>query len=208
MARAGPESLFPMDELSLFGFAEVLPHVPRLATAPARDRGARSRRRRPDAGADHRRAGLRAAAAAPPAPACRCCACTTSRRRSGRGGPAAPRGWPAIVDHLLALLPFEPPYFERLRPRLQLRRPSDPRGGADAATARASAGATALPPMRRCCACCPAAGAARSPSICRVLGQRRATCSGSSCRGCGSCCRRSAIWRRRCAAGRRLAACR
>ena len=39
MAERGLVSLFPMEELSLIGFAEILPHLPRLAASPAPHRG-------------------------------------------------------------------------------------------------------------------------------------------------------------------------
>ncbi len=90
MAERGLDSLFPMDELSLIGFTEILPHLPRLARR-LRETVARDPRRRPLPRADDRFAGFRAAPAAPARAACRCCACTTSRRRSGPGASSARR---------------------------------------------------------------------------------------------------------------------
>jgi lipid-A-disaccharide synthase len=111
MAAHGLASLFPIAELSLMGFLEVLPHLPRLARR------------------------LRQTAAA--AIACRPDLVVTIDapdfnmrlidRLAGRGIPllhyVAPTVWAwragrvrhfvGRVDRLLALLPFEPPYFER-----------------------------------------------------------------------------------------------
>ncbi len=34
-----------------------------------------------------------------------------SPRRSGHGARVVPRKWREVIDHVLALLPFEPPYM-------------------------------------------------------------------------------------------------
>ena len=106
------DSLFPMDELSLIGFTEVLPHVPHLARPAAPDRPEIDRRR-PDLvltidspgfalRLQHRLRRLpllRIHYVAPQVWAWR--------------ASSAPRGLPGDLDHLLALLPFEPAFFER-----------------------------------------------------------------------------------------------
>ncbi len=111
MAAEGLDSLFPMDELSVMGLVEVLPHLRRI----------------------HRRIGKTAAAARTARPDALVTidspefTLRVSRRLKGCGFPlihcVAPsvwawRPWRArqlaqFLDLLLALLPFEPPYFER-----------------------------------------------------------------------------------------------
>jgi lipid-A-disaccharide synthase len=111
MREQGLASLFPMDELSLFGIGEVLPHLPRLARRlrqTAREIG----RRRPDLVLTIDAPGF---------------ALRLQRRLHGlpllRVHYVAPQVWAwragraarltRDLDHLLALLPFEPAYFER-----------------------------------------------------------------------------------------------
>jgi lipid-A-disaccharide synthase len=112
MAAEGLESLFPMEELSLFGLLEVLPHV-------------RSLRRRLNQTAE-------AIAAARPDVVVTIDSPGFNRRLATRLKPlgltlvhyVAPTVWAwrpkraekfaAIFDHLLALLPFEPPWFTRV----------------------------------------------------------------------------------------------
>ncbi|RDD62126.1 lipid-A-disaccharide synthase [Ferruginivarius sediminum] len=111
MAREGLQSLFPMEELAVMGLAEVVPHLRRIlrrlreVVAAVRTSGA-------DAVVtiDSPSFGLR-----------------VLKRLSGIRRPrihyVAPQVWAwkpwrakqmaGCVDHLLALLPFEPPIFER-----------------------------------------------------------------------------------------------
>lgn len=110
MQGQGLDSLFPMQELSLMGFTEVLPHVPRLLRRLSATRK-EILRQRPDmvltidspSFSLRLQRGLRG----------------QSLRRvhyvapqvwAWRRGRAAKLG--AKIDHLLALLPFEPPFFE------------------------------------------------------------------------------------------------
>jgi lipid-A-disaccharide synthase len=111
MQAAGMSSRFPIEELSLMGLAEVLPHLPRLMR---RLRGLEQaiRAARPAAlvTIDAPSFGLR-----------------LQRRLGGSGIPrihyVAPQVWAwrpgraktlaRSLDHLLALLPFEPPFFAR-----------------------------------------------------------------------------------------------
>jgi lipid-A-disaccharide synthase len=111
MREQGLKSLFPMDELSLFGFAEVLPHLPRLA-GRLRQTAAEIARRQPDLVLTIDAPGF---------------ALRLQRRLSRlpllRVHYVAPQVWAwragratqltRNLDHLLALLPFEPAYFER-----------------------------------------------------------------------------------------------
>jgi lipid-A-disaccharide synthase len=111
MQAQGLNSLFPMSELSVMGISEVLPHLPRLLqriseTVRAIDQA------KPDAliTIDAPDFSLRVA-----------------KKLKGRGIPlihyVAPSVWvwkpkrakriAAFLDHLLTLLPFEPPYFEK-----------------------------------------------------------------------------------------------
>ncbi len=111
MKDQGLDSLFPMDELSLMGFTEVLPHVPRLWR-----RLAQTRReivgRRPDMTLtidspgfslrlQQRLGGMRLIRVHYVAP----------QVWAWRQGRAATLG--TKIDHLLTLLPFEPPFFQR-----------------------------------------------------------------------------------------------
>ena len=79
-----------------------------------------------------------------------CRSSITSRRWCGRGAPGRARRMARWYDHLMALLPFEPPYFDAVGLVLRLCRPS---GGRErrrsAATARRSAAATASRPTRQ-----------------------------------------------------------
>ena len=110
MEAEGLRSLFPMAELSLMGLAEVAPRVPAL-------------RRRLREGEQHARSASPDVLVTIDAPAF-----NFRLARRLRGSPApivhyvAPQVWAwgagraariaPILDHLLALLPFEPPLFE------------------------------------------------------------------------------------------------
>ncbi|MCH8098372.1 MAG: lipid-A-disaccharide synthase [Proteobacteria bacterium] len=110
MAREGLDSLFPIGELSLMGLAEILPHLPRLLRRLG-ETAAEVARLRPRAVVtiDSPEFSFRVA-----------------RRIAHLGIPrvhyVAPQVWAwrkgrarklsGTVDRLMALLPFEPPYFE------------------------------------------------------------------------------------------------
>ena len=110
MLREGLDSLFPMGELSLMGLAEILPHLPRLLRRLG-ETAAEVARLRPRVVVtiDSPEFSFRVA-----------------RRIADLGIPrvhyVAPQVWAwragrarklaGTVDHLMALLPFEPPYFE------------------------------------------------------------------------------------------------
>lgn len=110
MAAAGLESLFDIDELAVMGLIEVLPKIP-LVYRRVRQTAAAARDCKPDAlvTIDSPSFSLE-----------------VSQRLKGQGFPlihyVAPSVWAwkawrarqmaGYLDHLLALLPFEPPYFE------------------------------------------------------------------------------------------------
>jgi lipid-A-disaccharide synthase len=110
MAEQGLDSLFPMAELSLFGMWEILPHIPNVIRR-IRDTAGAIRRARPDAVLTIDSPAFSFAVA---------------KRVAGLGMPLihlnAPKVWAyrpgrarrvaRHYDHLLALLPFEPPYFQ------------------------------------------------------------------------------------------------
>ena len=113
MMAEGLVSLFPMAELTLFGIFELLPHLPNLIRRIDQT-VAEIIRIRPDAvvGIDSPGFTVRVAkkvrAAAPAIPLIHYVAPTVWAWKPKRATKYA-----AIYDHLLAVLPFEPPYFER-----------------------------------------------------------------------------------------------
>ncbi|WP_434618840.1 lipid-A-disaccharide synthase [Azospirillum sp. B2RO_4] len=113
MTAEGLISLFPMSELTLFGIFELLPHLPNLIRRIDQT-VAEIIRIRPDAvvGIDSPGFTVRVAkkvrAAAPSIPLIHYVAPTVWAWKPKRAAKYA-----AIYDHLLAVLPFEPPYFER-----------------------------------------------------------------------------------------------
>ncbi len=114
MAGEGLHSLFPMDELSLMGAAEIVPHIPRLLRR-IHDTARAICTARPDA------------VVTIDAPAFTFRVAKRVRRQDAGGiitlvHYVAPQVWAwkrgrarevaGYLDHLMALLPFEPPYFE------------------------------------------------------------------------------------------------
>ncbi|NQU56580.1 MAG: lipid-A-disaccharide synthase, partial [Rhodospirillales bacterium] len=111
MAEQGLESLFPMQELSLMGLAEILPHLPRLL------------RRINQTVADVVRQQPQVLLTIDAPGFC----FRVARKLKGRNIKlvhyVAPSVWAwkpgrakkvsTFLDHLLTLLPFEPPYFQR-----------------------------------------------------------------------------------------------
>lgn len=113
MAAEGLETLVPQKELALFGVFELLPHLPNLLRRMDQT-VAEIVRLRPDAviGIDSPgftvRVAKRVRRAAPGIPLIHYVAPTVWAWKPGRA-----RKYARIYDHLLVLLPFEPPYFER-----------------------------------------------------------------------------------------------
>jgi lipid-A-disaccharide synthase len=111
MAEQGLSSQYPMEELSVMGFAEVVPHLPRLHRR-LRQTAAEIARRRPElvVTIDSPGFSLRLQR-------------RLRRLATKRIHYVAPQVWAwrqdrasklaRDLDHLLALLPFEPPFFER-----------------------------------------------------------------------------------------------
>jgi len=111
MTAQGLDSLFPIRELALMGFAEVLPHLPRLIRR-LNETADTVRRTRPDVVVTIDSPGF---------------TFRLAKRLRGAGIPVvhyvAPQVWAwkperaaelkDFVDHLMTLLPFEPPYFEK-----------------------------------------------------------------------------------------------
>ncbi len=112
MATQGLTSLFPLSDLAIFGIIEVIPHAPRIFRR-VRETAAAIEAMQPDV----------VLSIDVPAFAFR-----VLKRIAGKGYPlvhcVAPTVWAwrprrakmiaGFLDHLLALLPFEPPYFERV----------------------------------------------------------------------------------------------
>lgn len=112
MTAEGLESLFPMSEISVMGYLEVLPKIP-LLLARIRDTAEVANLLFPDVIVTIDSPGftLRVAArlAKLGAPRIHYVAPQVWAHRPGRAARIA-----AVLDHLLALFPFEPPYFERV----------------------------------------------------------------------------------------------
>ena len=110
MREQGLASLFPMEELSVMGIAEILPHLPRLLrrireTASAVDRAAPDLLVTIDSPDFTRRVARRLANRS--IPRVHYVAPTVWAWRPWRA-----RGFARDFSHLLVLLPFEPPWFE------------------------------------------------------------------------------------------------
>ncbi|MGH6953416.1 MAG: lipid-A-disaccharide synthase [Alphaproteobacteria bacterium] len=110
MAREGLDSLFPMSDLTLFGLVEVVSSIPRMLRRIG-ETVAAIRRLRPDAvvSIDIPGFAFRVMQRLEPGETLRIhyVAPSVWAYRPGRARKIA-----AFLDHLLALLPFEPPYFE------------------------------------------------------------------------------------------------
>jgi lipid-A-disaccharide synthase len=114
MREQGVESLVPLSELAVAGLAEILPHAPRLLRR-IRETVAAIRAMRPDAVVTIDSSGF-------------CWRVAHALRRRGETLPliayVAPMVWAwrpgramhmaRWYDHVLTLLPFEPPYFEKV----------------------------------------------------------------------------------------------
>jgi len=111
MQAQGLDSLFPMEELSLMGFTEVLPHVPKLMRRLAQTRKEIGRQQ-PDMALtiDAPSFSLRLQKQLD-GQALKRVHYVAPQVWAWRQGRAARLG--AKIDHLLALLPFEPPFFRR-----------------------------------------------------------------------------------------------
>ncbi len=115
MQALGLKSLFPMEHLSIVGFVEIIPHIPRLL-GYIKEAAYEIERLKPDV------------VVTIDAPAFNF-RVVERLRKDGYSGKiihyVAPSVWAykperarrvaAVYDHVLALLPFEPPYFEKAR---------------------------------------------------------------------------------------------
>ena len=195
MAREGLESLFPIEELSIIGLAAVVKDLPKILglikeTAIAVVEAAPDILVIIDSPDFTHRVARRVRAKDPRLPIVNYVSPSVWAWRPGRA-----RAMLRYVDHVLALLPFEPEAYRRLRgpPCSYVGHPlteqlSALRPNADEAVRRAS--------RRRCCWCCREAGAAKSATTWR--------CSARPSRGCRSrawrsnwCCRPCRICRKR-----------
>ena len=111
MAEQGLQSLFPMTDLALIGLVEVVPHIPRLLRR-LRETEEAIQRFRPHAVVTVDAPGFSFRLAARlhggGIPVIHYVAPTVWAWRPGRARRIAP-----LLHHLLVLLPFEPPWFER-----------------------------------------------------------------------------------------------
>jgi len=111
MRDRGLSPLFPMSELAHFGLLEVLPHI-RALKRRIDETAAEIVRTRPsvlvtiDSPGFTMRVAQRVRAAAPDIPLVHYVAPSVWAWKPGRA-----KKYAAVFDHLLALLPFEPPYF-------------------------------------------------------------------------------------------------
>ncbi|HEY4134197.1 MAG TPA: lipid-A-disaccharide synthase [Alphaproteobacteria bacterium] len=112
MAEEGLTSLFPTSDLAIFGIVEVIPHAPRIFRR-VRETVAAIRAFKPDVvlSIDVPAFAFRVLKRVKDdgVPLVHCVAPTVWAWRPGRAKVIA-----GFLDHLLALLPFEPPYFERV----------------------------------------------------------------------------------------------
>ncbi|MDE1147735.1 MAG: lipid-A-disaccharide synthase [Azospirillaceae bacterium] len=114
MKAQGLKSLFPMEELALFGLAELLPKLPSLLRRMKETEEAILEMKPAavvtiDAPDFCFRVARKVKKADPSIPLIHYVAPTVWAWRPGRAGKIA-----KFLDHLLALLPFEPPYFEKV----------------------------------------------------------------------------------------------
>ncbi|MHC8509610.1 MAG: lipid-A-disaccharide synthase [Rhodospirillales bacterium] len=113
MAAEGLKSLFPMSELAVMGLAEVAPRLPNLIariteTAAAAERTSLDALITIDAPDFCFRVAKRVKTGRPEVPIVHMVAPSVWAWRPGRAKKIA-----RFLDHVLCLLPFEPPYFER-----------------------------------------------------------------------------------------------
>jgi len=112
MAEQGLHSLFPISDLAIFGIVEVIPHAPRIFRR-VRETVAAIRAFKPDVvlSIDVPAFAFRVLKQLTDdqVPLVHCVAPTVWAWRPRRAKMIA-----GFLDHLLALLPFEPPYFERV----------------------------------------------------------------------------------------------
>lgn len=112
MQQLGFSSLFPMQELSLLGFLEIIPHIPKLLGC-IRQTGEDILAKKPDvvvtidAPAFNRRVAKWLKKRGATMPLVHYVAPSVWAYKPSRA-----RKMAALFDHILCLLPFEPPYFE------------------------------------------------------------------------------------------------
>ena len=173
MTAAGLDSLLPIDDFSIIGFSAIPRRLPRILQPHVHDgaRGAGAQAARRWSIIDSPGYTLWVARCVRIDSTARSRSSTTSRRRSGPGGPGGRRSMRRYIDHVLALLPFEPDVHRKLGgPPCSYVGPSADRGGR-ASSARTSRGRCAAAPTRRSCWRCRAAAAARSTRLAAIFGE-------------------------------------
>ena len=150
MAREGLASLFPIEELSIIGLAAVVQQLPKILRLIRETADAVTRPRRIFSSSSTVPTSPTASPGASAPAIRRSRSSTMSRRRSGRGGRAGRARCASYVDHVLALLPFEPEAYRRLRgpPCSYVGHPLiEQIAIAAARTPTSSSGATETPPV-------------------------------------------------------------
>ena len=175
MAREGLASLFPIEQLSIMGLAAVVKQLPMILrriseTADAVTQASPDVLVIIDSPDFTHRVARRVRARDPAIPIIDYVSPSVWAWRPGRA-----RAMPAYVDHVLALLPFEPEEYRKLRgpPCSYVGHPlieqiGTLRPGADEQKRRDE--------PRRCCWCCREAAAARSGITWRCSARRWACC--------------------------------
>ncbi len=193
MAREGLSSLFPIEELSIVGLSAVVLQLPKLLrlirqTTDAVIAAAPDILVIIDSPDFTHRVARKVRSQNPSIPIVDYVSPTVWAWRPGRA-----RAMVSYVDHVLALLPFEPAAYERLRgpPCSYVGHPLTEQVGLLGRTRMSSRAAT---PSRRCCWCCPAAAAARSGATWPCSARRWRACRPTASLS-RRCCRPCRIWR-------------
>ena len=176
MAREGLASLFPIEQLSIMGFAAVVKQLPMILrriseTAEAVTQASPDVLVIIDSPDFTHRVARRVRASDPAIPIVNYVSPSVWAWRPGRA-----RAMCAYVDHVLALLPFEPGEYRKLRgpPCSYVGHPLTKQIGTPAA--RSPTSRSAATRRRRCCWCCREAAAARSGITWRYSARRSACC--------------------------------
>ena len=176
MAREGLASLFPIEELSIMGFAAVVKQLPMILrrireTAEAVTQASPDILVIIDSPDFTHRVARRVRARDPSIPIIDYVSPSVWAWRPGRA-----RAMRAYVDHVLALLPFEPEAYRKLRgpPCSYVGHPLTEQIAS--AAARTPTSRSAATRRRRCCWCCREAAAARSGITWRCSARRWACC--------------------------------
>ena len=167
MRAEGIDSLVPLSDLAVIGVAEVLPRA-RVILRRVRETVAAVQKLRPDIVVTIDSSGFswriaqRLRRRGEKLPLVHFVAPMVWAWRAGRA-----RRMARWYDHLMALLPFEPPYFERVGLACSYVGHPVLESGADHGDLHGSALPTGFPPTRRCSRSCREAAAAKCGDCCR-----------------------------------------